>query len=111
MEALTGTGSLSPCAKVSAASKGEIDVEFKVKDQVVSIGIVAVQPNTQVKLKCATSTGVVAKTVRLHNDGKNVYRVKTFVLIFKVKMFCKVAYSFWVVSIRRVRFTHLLFYN
>ncbi len=27
-------------------------------------------------------------------------------------MFCKVAYSFWVViSIRRVRFAHLLFYN
>ncbi len=69
-------GSLSPCAKVSAASKGEIDVEFTATDpQVVSIGIVAVQPNTQVKLKCTaipTGDGAVAKTVRLHNNGKNV---------------------------------------
>ena len=92
MEALTGTGSLSPCAKVSAASKGEIDVEFTATmdaAQVVSIGIVAVLPNTQIKLKCTDIPGEVAKTVRLHNDGKNVYRVKTFVSICKVKMFCK----------------------
>jgi hypothetical protein len=71
-------GSLSPCAKVSAASKGEIDVEFKANAQVVSIGIVAVLPNTQIKLKCTdipTGTDAVAKTVRFHNDGKNVYRV------------------------------------
>ena len=72
MTALTNPmGSLSPCAKVSAASKGEIDVEFKAENQVVSIGIVAVQPNTQVKLKCTaipTGEGAVAKTVRLYND-------------------------------------------
>jgi hypothetical protein len=67
--------SLSPCVKVSAAPKGEIDVEFSIPatsltdPQVVSIGIVAVLPNTQVKLKCTAiptgGTGPLAKTVSL----------------------------------------------
>ncbi|EFX72887.1 hypothetical protein DAPPUDRAFT_110143 [Daphnia pulex] len=65
--AVLNTASVAPCSRVSAAPKGTIDVTFSDtgKLQTVTIGIVAVAPNTQIQLTCkAIPTGgdSVAKT-------------------------------------------------
>ncbi len=62
------TVSIAPCTRVSAAPKGTIDVTFSDPGnlQTVTIGIVAVTPNTQIKLTCTaipTGGASVAKTV------------------------------------------------
>jgi hypothetical protein len=60
------TDDLKPCSSVSAAPSGIIDVTFTAV-QTVTIGIVAVAPNTKVMLTCttiiATGTKLGAKTV------------------------------------------------
>nr|CAH0107057.1 unnamed protein product [Daphnia galeata] len=61
------TVSIAPCTRVSAAPKGTIDVTFSdpANLQTVTIGIVAVTPNTQIKLTCTaipTGGASVAKT-------------------------------------------------
>jgi hypothetical protein len=57
---------LTTCSSVSAAPSGIIDVTFTAV-QTVTIGIVAVTPNTKVTLTCttiiATGTHLGAKTV------------------------------------------------
>jgi hypothetical protein len=57
---------LKPCSSVSAAPSGIIDVTFTAA-QTVTIGIVAVAPNTKVMLTCtiiiASAASLGAKTV------------------------------------------------
>ncbi len=59
------TEDLEPCSIVSAAPSGIIDVTFTAA-QTVTIGIVAVAPNTKVTLTCTaipSGTDLGAKTV------------------------------------------------
>jgi hypothetical protein len=66
-ECIDITSNIAPCSRVSAAPKGTIDVTFKKDKQIVSIVIVAVAPNTQIKLTCTAipkGGALEAKTVK-----------------------------------------------
>ncbi|XP_046638461.1 uncharacterized protein LOC124316514 isoform X2 [Daphnia pulicaria] len=80
--AILNTASVAPCSRVSAAPKGTIDVTFSDtgKLQTVTIGIVAVAPNTQIQLTCKaiptggdsvakTQVGAIAKDIPITSNG------------------------------------------
>jgi hypothetical protein len=71
---------LTTCSSVSAAPSGIIDVTFTAA-QTVTIGIVAVAPNTKVTLTCTaipSGTNLGAKTVSYCHHTSSFYIIVNF---------------------------------